>query len=1062
MQRARKNPEKHRRVFSGSFVTIDMTQSPRFSRALSFALVGLFLTALSRAVAADATPRMFDLPSDTAEHALKQFSEQTKLEVLIGTKVGREVKTNAVKGEMSPRAALDAMLAGTGLVIFQDEKSGALVVRRENADESKNVNRAIAESSDRPARARRVTQNDDGEDVLKLDTFEVFERKTLNMDIRRTENDVQPYVVFDSSTIANSNAVSVEDFLRTRLPMNTQSNSAGFKALPNNNAQGNINLRGLGADQTLILVDGRRISGVTVSGDLLQPNINGIPKGAVERIEVLPATAGGIYGGSATGGVINIILKRNYSGLTFTAGYGNTLDTDVAYRTLSANIGFSFNNERTRVQVNYAASTNGELRASDRDFDLKSGQALLSNNPLSTFIQSRYGSRPNIINTTNTPLVFRAQYGGVPLNSSRTAIPAGYSGLSSDAGSTLLSQAGKLNLDNGTSVLYKAPDLHSYNIDVRHEISRIVDVFVDYSHQGTTQMVHLPVGVRVNFTAADPLNPFGQAIRVNVPIPNLSTDWGNSLQTNSLRIGAIAKLTDGWNVSLEFERSRFSSDSKQTSAQFLGANLTTLKSYVFQDLTKFPIPNAGSLMSPNVTTSAYNSVLLDAALRAGGPIYRFSAGEVTLSGLFEARSEKSGDNFLQSDFNGTTTINWNPPSSQKVNSGYIEVVAPILGTSGGAAPRRILEMSAAVRADGYTSSWSDSTVVPSRQGPFPTLPASRGDFSASSNTAGLKFSPIDEAFLRISYATGFLPPGLPRLLVTSIPNITFENFYPGVTDPRRGDSQISGTGTLVTGGNTGLRPEKSKSTSIGIVVIPKLISGLRCSVDLVEIKKTNEIASPPPQYILNNEASFPGRVVRGTNVPGDLPGWAGPITLFDTSLLNLASTKMSAIDYNLEYSRSLGGVQYHFYAAATYEWRLSKKVLSSDPDINSVGLQDGPLRWRGNLGVDLQLGKWSAGWNAQYYDYQYVYASTDTASQRASAILDQGASKVPSQLYHDIYVKYRLSGEKRWFGDLDVSLSVQNAFNTQPPILARLGLSPFADPRLRRFVISVEKHFDLR
>src|SRR5205085_1980006 len=79
-----------------------------------------------------------------------------------------------------------------------------------------------------------------------------------------------------------------------------------------------INLRGLGIDKTLILVNGRRMAGVNYSrGDEMrtyQPDLNGIPLAAVERIEVLPSSASAIYGGSAMGGVINVILKKNYQG----------------------------------------------------------------------------------------------------------------------------------------------------------------------------------------------------------------------------------------------------------------------------------------------------------------------------------------------------------------------------------------------------------------------------------------------------------------------------------------------------------------------------------------------------------------------------------------------------------------------------------------------------------------------------------------------------------------------------------------------------------------------------
>jgi len=69
--------------------------------------------------------------------------------------------------------------------------------------------------------------------------------------------------------------------------------------------------------------------------------LNGIPLAAIERIEVLPTTASGIYGGSATGGVINIILKRDFQGFQTRLTYDNTFDTDSAVRRVDLSAGFN-------------------------------------------------------------------------------------------------------------------------------------------------------------------------------------------------------------------------------------------------------------------------------------------------------------------------------------------------------------------------------------------------------------------------------------------------------------------------------------------------------------------------------------------------------------------------------------------------------------------------------------------------------------------------------------------------------------------------------------------------
>ncbi len=138
--------------------------------------------------------------------------------------------------------------------------------------------------------------------------------RLLNTDIRRSQDDPQPYVIFERAVIEQSGAVDINDFLKTRL---TMSATGGTSAQTTNvaGAVSGVNLRGLGENQTLILIDGRRAAKTSSGFSPGQPDLNGIPLAAIERIEVLPTTASAIYGGAATGGVVNVVLRRDYSGL---------------------------------------------------------------------------------------------------------------------------------------------------------------------------------------------------------------------------------------------------------------------------------------------------------------------------------------------------------------------------------------------------------------------------------------------------------------------------------------------------------------------------------------------------------------------------------------------------------------------------------------------------------------------------------------------------------------------------------------------------------------------------
>ena len=141
-----------------------------------------------------------------------------------------------------------------------------------------------------------------------------------NLDIPRGPDDVQPYYMFSGATLENSGEQNVESFLKDNLTQDSTFETDS-QIRSNNSAQGqegnvsSITLRGLGSLSTLILVDGQRLPSVSLkAGTLSQANINEIPLGAIDRVEVMPSSASAIYGSSAMGGVINIVLKKDYQG----------------------------------------------------------------------------------------------------------------------------------------------------------------------------------------------------------------------------------------------------------------------------------------------------------------------------------------------------------------------------------------------------------------------------------------------------------------------------------------------------------------------------------------------------------------------------------------------------------------------------------------------------------------------------------------------------------------------------------------------------------------------------
>ena len=146
-----------------------------------------------------------------------------------------------------------------------------------------------------------------------------------------------PVTVIDRAAIEASGQISVAELLR-------DSNFSSFgNTKPQSGSSGqalsDIDLRGLGSNRTLVLVDGRRISKAPFSGSV--QDLNQIPLAAVERVEILSDGASAIYGTDAIGGVVNVITRKNFNGVQFNYGSGNPAIVGGDTRELSLLMGTS-------------------------------------------------------------------------------------------------------------------------------------------------------------------------------------------------------------------------------------------------------------------------------------------------------------------------------------------------------------------------------------------------------------------------------------------------------------------------------------------------------------------------------------------------------------------------------------------------------------------------------------------------------------------------------------------------------------------------------------------------
>ena len=680
-----------------------------------------------------------------------------------------------------------------------------------------------------------------------MDKFEVSDLRAkpfsgANMDITRTINDTQPYTIFDAKTLEQSGATNVEDFLKQRLTMNTVALTNGQTATTTGGNTSTINLRGVGTDKTLILVNGRRVAGVTILNNSNQPDLNGIPLNSIERIEVLPSSASGIYGGSAIGGVVNVILKRDYAGGELRAGYDNTWNTDAPRRTLSASYGLALEGGKTHVMINGSWSDSRPLLLQDR-VDIYRANFVRIQQTLPTFVFSSgaiyLGAVPNIQATGAANLILIN--GNTPINSRISFVPAGTSPSTSGSklAAGLLANAGQWNLDLPATTqastgllrpLGNSPTNKSFQASVRRQMLPKLEVFADFTYnRNQTASIFNGLNNVVDVaapTVANPnsVNPF--TTRVQVRVPDASQIPITTVSENrNATLGATTQLPFGWTGEFDYTWSENRFNYRQVSLDntAFGNDANSGAINPFVDTLLYPLN-----FQKYYVTGTYRGLtqLQDFALRGSGPLPALPWGTPTLTAGLEHRlahtPERSAATVNPITITNDAFTTYYARDAQ-TDSGYMEATVPLIKT-GWLPALHALELQAAGRSERYEVDSGSATkqVFPNRTPVVinygtPTLNGlpvfSKDTYTSNNFTAGLKYQPVKELTLRASRATAFLPPTPAQLIKDPLPG----TFAQPVNDP------VTGTRPSVVtigGGNPDLKPQNSKSLNVGVIWEP--------------------------------------------------------------------------------------------------------------------------------------------------------------------------------------------------------------------------------------------------
>lgn len=294
---------------------------------LCFALMTLFVLATAEAQPSEPTPNntpaaedvasreaVFQIPTQSLATALIEFSDQAHLQVISsGDEVAKSIASE-VRGRRRIIDAIEIMLKGTGLrytVVSQDIISIHPKLSSRSVDAAASVE---AKPDD------RWYWSDDDE-VLEAIIV------TATRIIRDGYEAPTPTTVVSNETLkvlAASNVADAVNFVPalagSATPRSGNSGVSGGQAGTNT-----LDLRSMGANRTLVLMDGARLTPTALTGVV---DINQLPDGLIERVDVVTGGASAAYGSDAMTGVVNFVLAKDFAGLT-TATLGGIITNTV-------------------------------------------------------------------------------------------------------------------------------------------------------------------------------------------------------------------------------------------------------------------------------------------------------------------------------------------------------------------------------------------------------------------------------------------------------------------------------------------------------------------------------------------------------------------------------------------------------------------------------------------------------------------------------------------------------------------------------------------------------------
>ena len=942
-----------------------------------------------------------------------------------------------------------------------------------------------------PAIAQDANQPSQSPSATNLDKITVTGSRIKRTDIETA----LPVTIIQKQEIEAQGITSAEQLLQF---LNVASNGPDSLAANSgiappgtrgNNGVSGANLRGQGADATLVLLNGRRVASHGLAGQVV--DLNSIPFAAIERVEVLRDGASAVYGTDAIGGVINFITRNDYQGLTLNAGMDITQEGGGNIYNASMLGGFGdLDSDRWNVWVAASAKKNNALHGNQRDFvnSFQADRGLAPDTrgtPFATIVNGTgtaagsligAGLRdPNTtltktsINTLDLPGGAGCENGGDmmgPYGDQIWGSPGASFACAWDYGRARTIQQPVESLQAIGRATFKVGDNHEFFAEVMG--SKVTS---------KRSFEALQITTRMNPSASQldpyPLNPTTQATYDSIYNALLgyfgaqsSLVYGNPIayrwrceicgprqlqtQTSAYRVLFGMNGNVGtWDYTAGVSRASSRAESMTAGGYYYSPQLKALlrngvlNPFLMPGQDQSAAAYAGLAAADASGLELYHGITtmtsIDASFSGSLGFRLWGREDVQAAAGMDLRREEyefggppewaAGDAYVYGPPGDAS--NYMPKKHRDVKAAFAEFNLPVFDS---------LELNLAVRRDQYDG------------------------FGGTTNPKySFKWQPIESLAFRGAYSTGFKVPDFAKLFR----GVT-ESLYTGLdlADPAvcpggqyNPDSAVAGCQVqirpdIITGGNPNLDPEEADQKSLGVVFAPN--GNFNVSVDWWEIERTNTIRSGFSLTTMKqNYADYASNFIRNGS---------GEITGIDQRFINTGGTLTRGVELDMNVAGDLAGGRWRVNLNGSYLDLFKVKNFTDRPyGDNIVGEYERyfnlPIKWKHTL---------SFGWNKGDWTHTLTQVYRQGYKDYQPGGIFNGYRPPDWNPDVDDYIVYNYSVSWTGIQNLKTTFGIRNLLNTDPPFTLKYlddgdgagWEARIADPRGRSFNLMVEYRFE--